>query len=311
MVALAIGVSLSFGAMTLFLHSKRSQLQDQQLARLQENGRYALRYIAHELAMAGFRATLPAGATVTARLAGSSCFNYLLETASALGHMDDVDRDGRPGTRTAALPDDCRLAGRHQPGSDMLVSRRTVDSPVQRQGQLVNGIDGRAVYLHTDTAGSSSPRVGSFLERGRSADAAGMDLWEYAPQILLLRNYSLARGDGIPSLCRLRLSASANAMAPVQCLVEGIQDMQLEFGIDEDGDSEADRFESSPGPAQLQGAVTARIYLLVRSVYPVVGHRDERSYLLGNKSVAAANDGYYRRVMQTTVVLRNVPGLGS
>jgi prepilin-type N-terminal cleavage/methylation domain-containing protein len=309
LVALVIGATLSFGAMTLYLHSKRSQLQDEQLARLQENGRYALRYISHELVMAGFRATLPAGTPVVARLTGSACFNYLLDTESALGHIDNVDINGISGSTAGAFPADCRLLGRHQPGSDMLVSRRTVDTATVRQGQQIGSIDKRAIYLHTDDAMAGPQRRGSFLERGRSAGAVGMDLWEYVPQILLLRRYSLAPGDGMPSLCRLRLSASANAMAPVQCLVEGIQDLQLEYGIDDDGDHQADRFESSPGTDEMQGVVAARVYLLVRSVQPVVGYRDERSYALGTKHIRPANDGYYRRVLQTTVLLRNAPGL--
>ena len=134
MVALAIGVSLSFGAMTLFLYSKRSQLQDQQLARLQENGRYALRYIAHELAMAGFRATLPAGAPVIARLAGQCLLQlpagYIIRAwpYRRCGHQWHFRIDDRD--ITSRLP----AVGQAPAGSDMLVSRRTADTATCARG---------------------------------------------------------------------------------------------------------------------------------------------------------------------------------
>ena len=57
LLALALGVVLSFGAMNLLLYSKRSFFEAQELARLQENGRHALRYLSHELTMAGYLAT--------------------------------------------------------------------------------------------------------------------------------------------------------------------------------------------------------------------------------------------------------------
>jgi hypothetical protein len=94
-------------------------------------------------------------------------------------------------------------------------------------------------------------------------------------------------------------------MAPAQCLVEGIENLQLEFGIDDDGDAQPDRFESAPDAAELAAAVAARIYLLVRSIHPVPGHVDDRSYVLGQTRVAPPLDAHYRRLLQTTVLLRN------
>ena len=58
-------------------------------------------------------------------------------------------------------------------------------------------------------------------------------------------------------------------------------------------------------------AIAARIYLLVRSVHPVAGYRNDRAYTLGSTHIEAAGDGHYRRLMQTTVVLRNRGGFRS
>jgi len=299
LVAIAIGTVLSFAAMNLLLHSKNSYLQSEELARLQENGRHALRYLTYELSMAGYLATLLPRTPISAGLSGSACFDHLMLTAIPLQHVNDVLASGEPGSGGWSLPADCLLAGRHKPGSDLLVIRRTASLPVVSAGNRLAGTDADGLYLeHAGTY--ASPR----LERGDAVSAAG-DLWEYLPQVLFLRDYSSTRGDGVPTLCRKRPGRSSNRMAPTQCLVEGIEHLQLEFGIDESGDQLADRFESSPGPADLRAAVAVRIYLLVRSVHPVAGYTDTRSYSLGSKRVSAPNDGYYRRLMQTTVLLRN------
>ena len=299
LVALALGVVLSFGAMNLLLYSKRSFFEAQELARLQENGRHALRHISLELTMAGYLATRLPGTAVDALESGSPCFDYLMATARPVELVNDVSGAGETASG-GNLPADCLLAGRHLAGTDLLLTRRTVSAPMVAGGERRGAVDADAIYLH-DVPGSGRPR----LQRGGSGIGADSELWEYVPQVLFLRNYSVASGDGVPALCRKRQGRSSNRMAPTQCLVEGIENLQLEFGIDDDGDMQPDRFETAPDATELGAAVAARIYLLVRSVHRVPGYVDDRSYTLGQTRVQPSHDAYYRRLMQTTVVLRN------
>ncbi len=300
LVTIAIGVVLSFGAMNLLLHSKRSYLQAEELARLQENGRHALRYLSYELTMAGYLASRLPGTSIGSAESGTACFDYLMVTARPLEHINDVTSTGHSGSGGQALPADCLLAGRHLAGTDLLLTRRTQSSPVVSTGEQFGSIDAQAIYLRAASA-YEIPR----MQRGGDGVPAQGELWEYVPQLLFLRNYSVTRGDGVPTLCRKRLGRSSNRMAPTECLIEGIENLQLEFGIDENGDQLVDRFEVAPAPAQLSTAVAVRIYLLVRSVRPVAGHIDDRSYMLGSTRVPPAHDAHYRRLMQTTVLLRN------
>ncbi|MCP5130048.1 MAG: PilW family protein [Pseudomonadales bacterium] len=300
LVALSLGVVLSFGAMNLLLQSKTSYYESEALARLQENGRYALRYLSHELTMAGHFGSVLPGTPVGSTESGSACFDYLMTTASPLEHLSDVNSNGEADNGQSVLPQDCLVRGRHRPGTDLLLVRRTLNAPAVAAGERFATIDSDAIYLRT-----APTHAIPALQRGGGGLQADSELWEYLPQVLFLRNYSLATDDGIPTLCRKRLGRSSNGMAPTECLVEGIENLQLEFGIDETGDEQADRFDPAPDPAEMAAAVAARIYLLVRSVHPVAGYRDERSYTLGRTQVEAPRDGYFRRVMQTTVLLRN------
>jgi len=305
LVSIAIGVVLAFAAVNLLLQSKLAYLQDEELARLQENGRYALRSLSHELSMAGFLATELPGRRVATAASGSRCFDYLMNTVTPLEHLDNVTVNGVSAGSGPGLPPDCLVAGTYRRGTDLLLVRRTADAPAIYLGEQRAALDPEDIYLRLPLA-SGAPS----LQRG-SGPSARSSLWEYMPQLLFIRNYSLVRGDAVPALCRKRLGRSSNRMAPSECLVEGIENMQIEFGLDESGDRQADRFDPQPGPAELATAVTARIYLLIRSVHPMVGHINDRIYQLGSTRVPAANDGHFRRVMQTTVLFRNTGGFRS
>ena len=129
---------------------------------------------------------------------------------------------------------------------------------------------------------------------------------QYQPQIFYVRPNSSGE-DGIPSLVREVLSG--NDMT-AEVLVEGIEDMQIEWGVDgNDTDLAPDYYTADPDNAELIDAVTARIFLLVRSIRPVTGYANDKAYNLGSKAIAAKNDAFYRRVYATTVQLRNSEGL--
>ncbi len=54
MISLALAALFLLGIVVLFQQSKSSALQDEQIARMQENGRYALRVLSRELAMMNY-----------------------------------------------------------------------------------------------------------------------------------------------------------------------------------------------------------------------------------------------------------------
>jgi hypothetical protein len=91
----------------------------------------------------------------------------------------------------------------------------------------------------------------------------------------------------------------------LRCLVEGIEEMQVEFGIDTDADGVANQYQAAPSSSDMANAVVARIYLLVRSIDELSGYQNTKTYQLGQRTVGARNDGYLRRVFSTTVQVRN------
>ena len=112
-------------------------------------------------------------------------------------------------------------------------------------------------------------------------------------------------------LTRLTLSGDRYIQEP---LVEGIEQLQFEYGVDEDADSRVDRYQTADKVADWQRVKSVRIFLLARSRLKDLG-LDEfgKIYLMNSDaSPAKANytvtqDGrYYRRKLyQRDVELNN------
>jgi hypothetical protein len=299
MVALAFGVVLTLGAVNLFLQSKISYVQDEESARLQENGRFALRYLSRELSMAGFIGGVIKASFITdTPTGGTDCFDYLMgvdRQSVPFEHYSNVTAVSDPNMPTTCWEtDDNFVSGGGLPSPDVLVIRRTRDTETPD-----SALDANTFYVRI-----LDSNVSITIVKGGTAGAL-LDWWEYSPQILFIRDHSINPTDGIPTLCRKGLSDSANDKGDTECLVEGIENMQIEIGIDDSGNQQADYFVTQPTNDELRAAVSARVYLLVRSVNPISGYTNDKSFMLGQTSVAAPADGFYRRVLQTTVLLRN------
>lgn len=297
LVSLALGLTLVSGLLTLFMQGRRSAVQDQETVRLLENGRWALRHLSRELAMAGFWGQFTDGSQIgrhssidVSRDCGAAGEEWLLR-AQPLQFLNDASRS------TVAAVFGCLPEADVVAGSDIIAIKRSADAPVA-DGQ----IESARVYLRSDGSDAVFFQGGSSLP----LPGAGAENWLYLPQVYYLRDYTGQTADGIPSLCRARLERrSGKPYMRSECLVAGIEDMQLEFGIDRDGDFGVDYYSPDPTAAELSAAVSVRFHILARSVQEVPQHQDDKTYRLGPITRPAAGDAHYRRVFSSTVLLRN------
>jgi type IV pilus assembly protein PilW len=125
-------------------------------------------------------------------------------------------------------------------------------------------------------------------------------------------------GRPIPTLKRLELSSAGGAATmSLVPLVEGIENLRVESGVDDTpsaadpltgfiGDGAPDSFVAAPTLAQLPDVVAATLYVLVRNAEPSLGYSDTKVYNLGLAgTTAVANDRYRRHVFNATVRLIN------
>ncbi|MGI9250464.1 MAG: PilW family protein [Pseudohongiellaceae bacterium] len=300
-VSLALGLTLITGVAMVFVENNRSAVQDEEVARLLENGRWIVRHLGRELAMAGFwgksldiAAVGQHGSVNIGRDCGRATEGWVMQVRP-LQFLNDVDRNG-VASSFACLP------ARHVvSGSDVIAIKRMADSETADAN-----ISSGQIYLRNPNREGTA---GLFFRGGGTGtppNLGGSETnWAYLPQVYYLRSYAVSVGDDIPMLCRAHLTQDSSPDMRNECLVEGIENLQLEFGIDSDADFTANYYSSAPNEAELSAAVSVRLYVLVRSVSEISGYTNDKTYTLGALTIPAANDAYYRRVFSTTVLLRN------
>src|SRR5690606_22083074 len=90
-----------------------------------------------------------------------------------------------------------------------------------------------------------------------------------------------------------------------QELAEGVENLQLLYGEDLDGDASPDDFRNASAVTSWDNVVALRVALLVASLRGRLAESDPRTFALLDETVGPFNDGRLRRVVTTTIALRN------
>ena len=310
MVATALGLLLSAGMVSLYLESRRQFFYDEQLSRLQENGRYAIDLLSRELAMAGFFATVLDREALAPHAVSRDCsdLGWALDPVAAVDMVNDhAPLSAAMKTLQGAILT-CVGGLAVVASSDALIIKRVAGQASLRDGSVADSLthsttpqwflrveDGLAPRWEKRAAADLSALAGS---GGRAS------YWEAITHIFYLRDYSDPQNpaDQLPTLC---MESLVNDLMTTRCLVEGVENLQIELGLDLDGDGTANRYAAAPLAQEVALAVSIRVSLLLRSTQPLAGYRDEKEYRVGPLSIAARHDGFLRRVFATTVQLRN------
>ncbi len=292
MVVMLLSAVMLLMLVQMFTATRRSSNFDVQMLLMQENGRFALKQLVHSLEMSGFFGTLLDTSLIDTDAAtlnedcGAAGQNWGLDlTLDEIEFINDA-------TSAASTTYTCLDGSTLVEGSDLIAVRYVSDIPVL---SMVAG----GTYLRGD-------RETGTLYQGATPPALPTGItqdWRYRVKLFHVRDYS-DPGDGIPTLCVNRL-ASTDPGFETQCLADGIELMHFEFGVDSDDDLVVDYYEADPSNSEIRQSIQIRIYLLVRSIEAVADYTNAKSYTMGSRTVAAQNDGFLRRVMSTSVTLRN------
>ncbi|MEO0971666.1 MAG: PilW family protein, partial [Pseudomonadota bacterium] len=202
----------------------------------------------------------------------------------------------------------CLTDAEHRDGSDILIVRRAEETAT-----ATADLEAGRVYVRAD----ESPRGRLFT----GAEPAGFSI--YATNHALVSNvyyvrpwsFTDANGDrdDIPSLRRKRLRVSGGAMELFdEEVITGVEDMQVQFGVDTSGDNAADLYVDADNDTVLDAVgadvVSARVWLLMRAETPEVGYSDDRAFVLGDTTRTAGTDipaNFRRVVLSRTIAVRN------
>jgi type IV pilus assembly protein PilW len=333
MVASAIGLVILAGLSTMFMKNTRTQQEIERSHRQVENGRYAIDLLGVDLRNAGYYAEFdPTVLPDPAALPALCAANLDGLKAGLVLPVQGLDDDA---TLPACLED-------VREGTDVLVVRRTATCVAGAAGcaPLTAGGPFFQASLCNNATELDSPSVNDFYALSLSTvnlnrhqrnctPAAGSGtlalIRRYQTHIYYIANNN-QDGDGIPTLKRLELGSSGEAPTwSVVPLAEGIENMQLEWGLDLAKDGVADTITANPATADgctaaacavanWRSAVAVRIHLLARNTEATPGYTDTKTFTLGldadgeETTIDAAEDGYKRHVFQTQVTLPNPAG---
>jgi len=91
-----------------------------------------------------------------------------------------------------------------------------------------------------------------------------------------------------------------------ECLATGIENLQMEYGIDTTSDGQPNVFLSNPTQAQIQDVVSARILILARTTEIDTRYTNAKTFSISNSPDYAPADSFHRRVFSTSVSIQNI-----
>lgn len=309
MIAMLLSVTLGAAVVTVFVNNSHSFNQDENIARMQEDAGFALRELAFDISMAGHWADLhlPQAVTEDAALAiGVDCgpagqANWMYRPVdTATGNNLSVVSIDNASSATASAAHSCFGAGEVLDGTDVVLVKRVA-------GAEAGALSAGSVYLRTNGTVGLLFRA-PFPAAPTITVAPPMADWEFRPSIYFIRPFANTAGDNTPTLCR-KILRGANPDMTTECLAQGIEDLQIEYGIDTSLNGDPNVYLPNPTPEQLQNVVTARIFLLARTTEIDTRYTNDKTYSISNSGNFTPADSFHRRVYSTSVSIPNIRSL--
>ena len=306
MIALLLSMSLAAGIIAVFVNNSYSFKQDENVGRMQDDARHALREIAFDLSMAGHFANLhiPASVSYDGDLTiGTDCgptgeANWMYQaTEAGTGNNLSVMAIDNATNAAVTAAHSCFTSGELQDGTDVVAIRRVA-------GAEATTLSANGAYLRTNgTVGvlfsGVAPTAPPVVIAPPRAD------WAYRPSIYYIRQFANAPGDGIPTLCRKALRGAGPSMT-TECLATGIENLQIEYGIDTTENGQPNVYLTSPTLAEMQNVVSARIFLIGRTTEIDTRYTNTKTYSISNSPDFVPGDNFHRRVFSTSVSIQNI-----
>lgn len=311
LVALGISAILLTGALQIFISSKLSYTLSEANARVQEGGRFAVEFINNDLRMTGYLGCLRSSFTDLENvLADPDHFNWNI--GAQLEGYEWTGAGWSP-----ALP--LEIAGKVRDGTDVIVTRG-----VSRNGAslIAPFSDGSQVFIETadneiregDVVAITSCDQGSITVVNSVAANGSETILEHDGITNIFGDgaevgrietsfYYIGTNDADePALFRGSLVNSGGALVMQdQELVDGVENLQITYGEDTNGDGIANRYVRAH-EATMSEVINVRVSLLLRTDNNIAS--SPQTYVYDDEKVTAT-DLRMRRVFNSTAKLRN------
>lgn len=324
MISIVVGLFLVFGLTTVLVDSSKSYNIQNDLARLQENARFAIEFMARDIRMAGYF-----GCVVSSRVTNilSNSGGDIFDVSNPIEGFEQDQAQWKPSSSIDAI----NLVNSN---TDAITLRFAVPgSRAPIQSAMTNLYDAVAVSSPSPFSVDSIVTVGdcdaadvfqiTAINNGALAHGTGTTpgnadvnlsrLYQgsAATSVMSLRSvrYFIAdNADGVPTL-RREIINDGGTVTYSEDVVEGIENLQFLYGEDTDGDSAPNSYVEAHAVGNWRNLVTVQVGVLARSIERYGTDIDNNSgahTILNYNFVDTANLNIQRRTLSTTIALRNI-----
>lgn len=301
MVALTIGLILVAGLMALVVGNIQGYGELSKASYQVESARFSAQVLRDELSMAGYYGDLSFN-SVIGSAAPPSDADIDETTKEKVAARHGVFIEGRNNVTTGESRYALTSAVSFRAGADVLLVRRASSQAVLPENMSDDYlyVGGNHTSAHFVTKGVTKADY-PFLD-----DAKFKNVRRYFERLIYVANCSVCSGAEVDTIPTLKMVELRNgSWSDPMPLVEGVEDLQLEYGVDSDGDGYPNKFTDQPASTEWRDVVAVRFHLLVRNLEASrTGNAPDKTYVLGSKTVTP-NDDFKRHVYSMTVRLRN------
>ena len=318
MISVTLGLIVLAVLATIFANTSSARAELQRSSQQIDNGRTAVDLLTEDLQLAGYFAELNVGSLAVPAALPDLCSTVPGDWAAAIPvHMQGYDEGvGAPACMPASLT----------PNTDILAVRRV--RTCLAGTAACEAVVATQPYLQVGLCGTA----GNAYALGIAGDIAWPHTLKDCVTIAGRRRYEThiyfissnnGSGTAIPTLKRLEFTGAGYTEV---ALVEGIDRIQIEYGVDTDGDGSPDGYTADPttyapagcvtcsAPSNWANVVTVKMHVLSRAIEASPGYVNNKTYELGRDaagaliSVGPFNDGFRRHVYSAAVRIMNPSG---
>lgn len=317
MIALTIGLILLGALSSIYLSSRQTFRATDNLSRVQENARIAFDTMSRDIRGTAFFGCAGQDGDLSTVLIDSTgvLWDFLIpiygyeastssawsttlptEIASPLGGRDilvtrSIDEGGGPVVTHGVASDDLEIPENSGLKSgDVVVASNCAATTIFQVTSVTTsgGHDSIGHAAKSGTPGNATTDLGHLFSSG--------ELRPVSTKIYYIRNNT----SGIPSLYVQRSSA-----ADPEEIAEGIDGMQIVYGVDTDSDYFADSYQTA---AQVEAASAWSKVISIRVTLTAISREDSVATAAQSNATNTGTDRRLRKEITTTIALRNRAG---
>ncbi|WP_374972679.1 PilW family protein [Spongiibacter marinus] len=325
MIAITLGLILSTAIIQVFLASRTSYQLQESLSMIQENARFGMHFMGREVRMAGYMGCNSVGNIDVNVIAKPA--TYAADFVPVKGE-DDVGAGHNlgavEGTDTIQIlrggDGSVRLTGNLAPNNANVQIEDNTYNIAKGDYVLISDCTSADIFRVTNTPKESGKGTAT-LTHGNGSNTSNRlskiyggdaEVFGFEVTHFFVRDTGRDTAGGRPVLSlysQQRATGSGGSMAAAVELVEGVENLQIVYGLDTDNDRAIDSYADASAVTDWQQVVSAKLELtLVANDEGVVGRTgsvDAQSVYDSSGQLLSNTDGRMRQVFSSVFAIRN------